>query len=938
MVGEAGLVGREDEVGLVGRALADQTRLPLTILLEGEAGIGKTTIWRAAVKEARASGYRVLSCAGALSESQLSLSAFRDLLEGAYDEVAGQLTAPQRRAMAVALLREEPGDSPPDHGAIAAAFLATFQALARRGPTLIAVDDIQWLDPMSATLLAYARRRFATDRIAVLLARRLEADEALPLGLDPDDDRLEIVRIGALSIGAIGSILQRRLNTTYPRSTLVRLHDVSGGNPLFALELAFALGQSARSLRPGAPLPVPDTLRKLLRARIKALPRETTDILIVASALPRPSLDLIGRVLERDPLDMLDAAIDAQVADVDGDLLRFGHPLMAAAVYDLASAQRLRETHQRLAALVEDREERAMHVALGTDEASAEVADAVEEGARLAFARGSPAAAAVLAAHARRLTPTEAVDDLRRRSLAEVEYHFEAGDTSRAFALLDLVIDETPSGPARARLLSRRARLGFVAEAIGESVRLLELALEEVGEDLALRGEIEEGLAWGLLLVRRDLAGAWRHARSATRISRKLDDRAALAEGLAADAMTAFMLGRAWQTTMREAVLLEGEMVDLRVLRLPSFAYGWCLTCADELDQARTIFDELLGRAAQQGDESSVPSILNRLAYVEWIAGRWDVAERLAADGYTRATESRQLLIQASTLGKGAIVAACRGRFAEAREAALQALALADATGFEPTRPGPSLAGGGESPIWAMGFIALSLGQPDEAHRYLGPLTDALLASGIEEPGEMRWLADEIEALVMLGRRDQAGALIDRLEAWGRRLDRPSARAAAARCRGLLHASQDESDRALAALREAVAWGERRLLPFEHARSLLALGTQERRARERKAARETLDRARGIFQELGASPWVDRATAELGRIGGRAPSGDGLTPTERQVAALVAGGRTNREAADSLVISVHTVEAALTQVYGKLGIRSRTELARRFAELEDPNV
>lgn len=938
LAGAPGLVGREEEIARIARALSEPARLPATILVEGEAGAGKTTVWRAAVDEARGRGYRVLACAGAAAESQLSMSAFRDLLRDAYADVAAELPAPQRRAMAVALLHEEPGAAPPDQGAIAAAFLATFLALARRSPLLIAVDDVQWLDPMSATLLAYARRRFDHEPIAVLLSRRLDADRPASLEPEPDDERVDVIRLGELSVGALGSILRDRLDVAYPRPMLVRLHEASGGNPLFALELARALQRAPRSVRPGAPLPVPDTLGGLIRARLRTLPRETMNVLLMASTLARPYLAVIGRAIEADPLDLLEPAIEAQVADIAGDELRFGHPLIAAAVYDLASVPRRRETHRLLAGVVDDLEERALHLALGTDQPDEEVARIVEDGARLAFARGSPAAAADLAAHARRLSPLDAPQDLRRRSGAEAEYHFEAGDTDRAAALLDTVIAETAPGPARARLLSRRARFSQFGSDMAESVRLLEQALAEVGDDGGLRAEVEEGLAWGLLLVRRDLKAAARHARSSVRQAEALGDRAAISEGLAAVALTAFMLGRPWRATMRRAVSLEDAMLDRRVLRHPSFAWSYCLSCADDHDASRALFDELLARARAQGDESAVPSILNRLALVEWSAGRWDLAARHADEGFARAVESGQRPIQASNLGKSALVAACRGRFAEALEAGSRAVEIAQGPGFDPARPERACAGGAEWAIWALGFAALADERHDEAHRVLGPLTDALLAAGIQEPGEVRWLADDVEALVRLGRTEEAEGRVALLETWGRRLDRRPTLAAAARSRGLLAAARDDPAAALEAYREAVRWLDGLSLPFELARALLGLGTQQRRVRQRKAARETLEQARAIFEDLGAEPWVARAARELGRVAGRAPGGPGLTPTERQVAALVAAGRTNREVADVLVVSVHTVEAALTHVYGKLGIRSRSELARQFATLDEPKM
>jgi DNA-binding NarL/FixJ family response regulator len=172
----------------------------------------------------------------------------------------------------------------------------------------------------------------------------------------------------------------------------------------------------------------------------------------------------------------------------------------------------------------------------------------------------------------------------------------------------------------------------------------------------------------------------------------------------------------------------------------------------------------------------------------------------------------------------------------------------------------------------------------------------------------MRCLPDAIEALAALGRTDEAEAL-----------------GPVGRGRGLVLAARGDHEAALAALEQA-----QDALPFERARTLLALGAEQRRARQRRAARASLQAALATFDALGASLWSAKARAELGRIGGRAPSSGELTPAERRVAELVAAGHTNREVAETLVLSVHTVEAALTQAYRKLGVRSRTELARLY--------
>jgi DNA-binding CsgD family transcriptional regulator len=205
-----------------------------------------------------------------------------------------------------------------------------------------------------------------------------------------------------------------------------------------------------------------------------------------------------------------------------------------------------------------------------------------------------------------------------------------------------------------------------------------------------------------------------------------------------------------------------------------------------------------------------------------------------------------------------------------------------------------------------------------------------LLRGGVAEPGSMRFVPDEIEALVALDRLEDAEAILGWLEERAGALDRVSALAAAARCRGLLAAARGDKPAAITQLEEALVWEERARIPFDHARTLLLLGASRRRAKQKAAAREALVQARTMFEGLGAALWAERASTELARIGGRTASPDVLTPAEQRVAELVAAGRTNKEVASALFLTDRTVEGHLTHIYRKLGIRSRAELARIF--------
>jgi DNA-binding CsgD family transcriptional regulator len=225
-------------------------------------------------------------------------------------------------------------------------------------------------------------------------------------------------------------------------------------------------------------------------------------------------------------------------------------------------------------------------------------------------------------------------------------------------------------------------------------------------------------------------------------------------------------------------------------------------------------------------------------------------------------------------------------------------------------------------------LLELSLDRPREAHELLGPLAEQCEAEGVVEPGALRFLPTEIEALIALGDQDRARAELERFEGRAQRLERRSALAGAHRCRALL------GDDAFENFGRALAELERLPMPFERARTLLALGSAQRRANQRRKARETLGAALESFELLGAALWAERSRAELRRISGRAPSPGELTASEQRVAELVASGHTNREVAAALYVTPRTVEGTLSRVYSKLGVRSRAELARRWAARE----
>src|ERR671934_804783 len=290
--GVGALLGRDVELALL-RAFLE--RRPedgaAALLLEGEAGIGKTAMWQATTEAAHERGFRVLRARPSEAERTLSFAALADLLGDAH-ELIEQLPPVQRRPLAVALLLEEADGPAPDRRAIGVALLATLRTLAEERPLLLCIDDIQWIDPPTAAALAFALRRLADQPLCVVMAERAASDAALghEVARALPCERLAL---GPLSLGAVGWLLQERLDSTFPRPILRRIYDHSGGNPFFALELARALRSRDAVLSPADELPVPDDLERLLAERLERLPAETREPLAAVAALAEPTLEVV---------------------------------------------------------------------------------------------------------------------------------------------------------------------------------------------------------------------------------------------------------------------------------------------------------------------------------------------------------------------------------------------------------------------------------------------------------------------------------------------------------------------------------------------------------------------------------------------------------------------------------------------------------------------
>jgi DNA-binding CsgD family transcriptional regulator len=902
-----GIVGREGELGSL-RAFVDEQRdTPAALVLEGDAGIGKSTLWVAGVEHARTQALRVLVSRPIEAERNLSYVGLVDLFEPVAGDVLPELPAPRRRALEIALVLEGAREESVDPLALGAATRSALQLLAAEKPVLVAVDDLQWLDASSGRALAFALRRLSGSRVHLLLARRLDGD------VQPTDveqalgvERVRRLPVGPLSIGALHGFLRDRLGRPFARQTLIRIHEQSRGNPFFALELATVLDPDVAPL---APLPVPETLDDLLRARLSGLPTPTREALTLASAWGMTSEADLERAGV--PTGALDPAFASDVIERENDQIRFTHPLLSTVLYADLGDERW-EVHRRIAEVVEDPVLRARHLALSTREPDDRVAATLDDAARLAADRGSSAVAAELADQAMRLTPPDADNDRHRRALTTARAHHAAGEWTRAEAVASDLLAETEGGPLRAEVLVLLAELGTVDGAVA----LLEEALREAAVQPALRSLIHCRLAWAVRF-RNGYVQALEHARAAREIAQGLEDGQLRDQARMVHAIVGWMVGDPDAPDLTAgpheyAAALGGE----RLVQEATFAVVSTLVSSRRMEEARAVLDHE-HRQWRDRDEQRSARALWGLSWVEFWAGRWELAAAHADSAHDIAIQYGLEVPQDHL--PIAVIALHRGQLELASGHSQRALALAEEQfGLRPPQHTAIL-----------GLVELWDGDASLADQRLAEAEERARALGWGESSLRWWTADHVELLLELGRRDDAVRLLDAWHADAARTGREWVLASVERCRGLVAAASGDVERALVLLEQAVVSHEDVGDPFGRARALLALGVVRRRARQKRPARDAIEAAVAGFEAVGAARWAVRARGEVGRVGGRTRE-EGLTTAERRVAALVVEGRTNREVATSLFLTERTVASHLTHIYAKLGVRSRTELAHRL--------
>ena len=920
--------GRDSELRLTSRVLQFVPSGPVAIILSGEEGIGKTTLWNAVLSQAEEQGYRVISARPVESEAKLTFAAVADLLRDGLDKALLDLPPPQRMALEAALLRTDLEVSP-DPKAVAFGFYGGLEAMARADPLVVGVDDVEWLDASSARVLEFALRRLEGVPVGVVLACRSDQVGPSPLGLDrsPLEDRIHRISIGPLDLDALRQILRLRLDARFPRWALVQVHEASGGNPFLALELARALIRRGIDPEPGEALPIPKHLTELVIERLGLLSQPVRQMLLLVSASPQPTLSSISGALG-DPAGFqedVEAALETDVIEISRERIQFTNPLLGTVLYSESSPEERRGAHLMLADIASDSEERARHLALAADGPDEGVAQVLEDAAQRARSQGAPDAAAELAELARVLTPPEGVEARIRRTSHAGRYAFESAQIERAEELLQEAAAAS-TGPMRAEALLYLSRVHYHRRDALSASALAEEALREASQDPSLQAGINLELAAAAELAG-DHKTATARAHRALRLAERSGDPTITAESLSVVGLYDFMSGKGVPRDKIERAMSLQPGPPVRPLRSPAFYEACIMTWSGDLAQARGRLSDLERRARDTGDESSLSVLLFLLSQIDSWRGDWTEAARLAEESRAVAEWTGQHAYLAFALYSKALVESLRGAADLAVTLGEESLALARQTGSAQAE---------EFARTVLGSLQLSDGDAQGAHLWLSPLVLSLQERGPADPGMLRFLPDEVEALIEMGELDEAEALLSPFEAGAETLRRAWARGAAGRCRGLALASRRDLAGALEAFDRAQDHQRDLGQPLELGRTHLARGKVLRRGKRWAPARDSLNQALQVFDRLGASLWAKKARSELARIGGRPPGPGSLTETESRVAELVATGLTNREVASRLFLSVSTVESNLRRTYRKLGIRSRSELSHKLSSSSPP--
>ncbi len=898
------LLGRDRERAEIDRALESaRSGTSATLALVGEAGIGKTVLLDHAAESA--TGMRVLRARGIESEAQIPFASLLELLRPAL-VMLDKIPEPRAVALEGALaLRRGPSQ---ERFAVGAATLSLLAAYAEDGPVAVLVDDAHWLDGSSAQALLFAFRRLVADPIAVLIAVR-EGDPSLLDGAD-----LPTLRLGGLNSNEAASLLGG-----LTPAAAERLHSATAGNPLALIELAS--DSSDLELAPeGAPVLVSARISHAFLRRVDELDDQTRAALVLAATSDRGDLPMLERAAARLSTDLstLATAEEAGLVSLRTGAVEFRHPLARSAIYAAASAEQRRAAHRALAAALPDRDvdRRAWHLAAAATGTDNSASAALEQAGIRSRDRSSYATAAAAFERAARLAPDE-----RRRSrllLEAAEAAWHAGLADRAGQLLDEAAAYTADPETGIEIEQLAGHITIRRGPVMRGYAILSDAAARADPDRAVAMLAEAAGACfyagkpAEMLAAAERAHAALSEHSSVRARFMAQTALGMARVLGGDAA-------AGAEAIQQAVGLASTSPELNedLQMLP-----WLTIAPIFLRQTgagRPLLAQALRTARARAAVGSLPFVLNLLARDQATTDRWAVAEATYLEAIGLARESDQRTDLGFGLAGLAWLQGRRGRADETRALAAEAVRIAAELGARLYE------------VWAtaaLGELELGLGDAARAAGHFEAQRRLLRELGITDV-DLSPAAELVDAYVRLGRDDDARLVSAQFMTAAAAKGQPWSLARALRCRGLVADDRGHAELFEQALRHHAQTPDE----YETARTRLAYGQRLRRGRSRVLAREQLRSAVEAFERLDARPWAEYARTELAATGEtlrrRDPNTiDELTPQELQIALLLAGGRTTREAAATLFLSPKTIEYHLRHVYQKLDIHSRDELAR----------
>ncbi len=877
------------------------------LVVHGDPGVGKTALLEYALETAN--DFRVVRTSGAEGELELDYAALQQLCSPLLALIE-RLPDPQRDALDVAFGLS--AGQAPSPFLVGLAVLGLLSEAAEQQPLLCMIDDAQWLDDASGAALAFVARRLLAERIALTFATRDVGSRLL---------RFPQLRVDPLGRRDARALLESILPARLDESVLERIVAETGGNPLALLELPRGLtpGQLAGGFDLPAALPLSAGIEESFRRRLARLPRDARRLLLLAAAEPVGDPALLWRAAHQLGIpETTTAAVESEgLLRLDGEVA-FRHPLVRSAVYGAAEPNERRVVHRALADATDpqiDPDRRAWHRAQAASVPDEEVAAELEQSAARAQARGGFAAAAAFLERSVALT----IDPTRRanRALRAAEAKRTTGALDSALGLAAVAERGPLDDLQRAQLDVLLGRIAFAGNRGNDASPLMLKAasrLEHVDVRLALETYLDALIAAlfaGRLAVDANAYVVATAARAAPRSGEPPRASELLLDGLALLITDGYASGTA---VLKQAIsaFRDGDVGPDERLR-----WSWAAGASAGLVWDHESWDVLTAReeelARQVGALTVLPITLSTRAGVRVLTG--DVA------GAGFLVDQVQVVTDASDnqrLPNAALfVAAFRGEESDARQ-------LIEAVTKDSLARGEGLAVAVAS--WATAVLCNGLGKYEDALR--------AASEALEDPNDLLysgWATVElIEAASRTGRTERTKPA---LEQFVERTDASGtdwALATQARCRAVLSGVDD----AEALYREAIE----RLLPtrlrLDLARARLLYGEWLRRQSRRLDARNELRTAYEMFTDFGMNAFAERARIELQATGehARKRSVDTLgqlTPQEEQIARLAAQGDTNREIAAQLFISTSTVEYHLRKAFRKLGVKSRTQLARR---------